>query len=166
MREIKGYVCIASAPLRENRRFEYLYGRNSLAGGRSYGSFLDGGLLTFGSCNEAEKAARDIVLMVPEFNRAQAAHLQMKIADTEEEAERLFKKSRNLAVMVVMDHSHKLYGENIGGNLMTTFSGAYDLSLNGFRPFTSYGRAVDVARDARRQSECPAYVVSLQMRRV
>jgi hypothetical protein len=166
MREVRGYVCIASAPLGGNRRFELLFGRYAGADGKSYQSLLTSDFLTFRSRREAEKASREIILLEREFNQAQIAYLNMKIADKEGEAEKYFRKNKSLIVVVALDLGFKFYGENIGGNLMSTFSGAYDLFLNGFKPFGSYERALDVARDAHRQSECPANIASFKLRRV
>lgn len=166
MREIKGYVCIASAPLGSNHRWEFPFGKNSGTAGKSYAPFGTNDFLIFASKKEAEKVVEDIVSMEREFNRAEAVHLQLKIAEKEDEAEKYLKKERSLIVIVAMDHANKFYGENIGGNCMTTFSGAYDLFLNGWKPFRSYQRALDVARDAHRQSECPAYIAGFKLRRV
>jgi len=166
MRMVKGYVCIASAPLGENHRWEFPFGKNPGTQGKSYVPFGSNDFLTFSSKREAEKASKDIISLEREFNRAEVVHLLLKIATKEDEAEKYLKKEKSLIVIVAMDHANKFYGENIGGNCMTTFSGAYNLFLNGWKPFGSYQRALDVARDAHRQSECAAYITSLKLRRV
>lgn len=161
MKEIDGYVYVAAF---KSAVGKFMYGPDTKKGTDNPDSFKHNGMTPFKSQKEILTAARKI-RQRPDFARGAIYHLQMTVAETEDEHAEI-EKLRGLVVIIFGKYGVELLGRSTADGMKMGYIPGSLLETNGFKPFSGYIDALYAAREANRQAASPTMISTFKMTRV
>lgn len=148
MKEIKGYVCVAS-----NDKVDVIYGPSRGDRREGWESFVTNNLSTFDTPNEAKIALKELEESWGlSFKEIHISKIGLQIAEVQSELALITYKTGFVVLQINENLSEiKLYGPRVQGKPVAGVLPCAPLTLNGLQPFPELEPAIYAAQELVRQ---------------
>ncbi len=168
MKETRGYVFI---PRMRECGQEFLFGPSVNTAPKIYENLESNGLKPFEILGVARLGAQAYARsMGAQISSIGFGYLEIRAAETEEEVEKTFAKSRDL-IVIASDHTPGGIGDLLIGREVPGRPRRYPvygakMTLNGFKLIRNLGEAQHIAREEHRQAGLGITIARFKLRRV